>query len=178
MTREEDRLGAIGGVRFVAEAASLDDDDLLVVAGDNLFDFSLVDYVDFWREKEQASAVALYDVGDLKLARKYGVAEVDGTDRVVAFVEKPEEPASTLVATAAYIYHRAHVPLVHRYLDEGNSADQPGRFIGWLHARAPVYGYRFEGEWRDIGDVEQLLEADNLIRGRVGLPRRAEYVLD
>src|SRR5262249_30285162 len=84
-----------------------------------------------------------------------------------------EEPASTLAATAAYIYHRAHLPLVERYLDEGNSADQPGRFIGWLHARAPVYGYRFEGEWRDIGDAEQLLEADNLMRGRVGLPRRA-----
>jgi glucose-1-phosphate thymidylyltransferase len=177
-TSEDDRLGAIGDVRFVADAVSLEGDDLLVVAGDNLFDFSLVDYVDFWQDKGEASAVALYDVGDPKLARKYGIAEVDGTDRVVAFVEKPEEPSSTLAATAAYIYHRAHLPLVERYLDEGNSADQPGRFIGWLHTRAPVYGYRFEGEWRDIGDAEQLLEADNLMRGRVGLPQRAEYALD
>ena len=173
-TSEEDRLGAIGDVRFVG----LDADDLLVIAGDNLFDFSLVHYVEFARSKGEASAVALYDVGDLDLARKYGIAEVDPESRILSFVEKPDEPASTLAATAAYIYHREHVPLVERYLEEGNSPDQPGRFIAWLHQRVPVYGYRFEGDWRDIGDSVQLLEADNLMRQRTGLPTRSEYDLD
>jgi glucose-1-phosphate thymidylyltransferase len=176
-TSEDDRLGAVGDVRFVAEAAGLEGDDLLVVAGDNLFDFSLADFVEFCRERGEASAVALYDVGNFELARKYGIAEVDGNDRVVAFVEKPDEPASTLAATATYLYHRAHLPLVERYLGEGNSADQPGRFIAWLHARAPVYGYRFEGDWRDIGDAEQLLEADNLMRRRLALPERRSYTV-
>jgi glucose-1-phosphate thymidylyltransferase len=64
---------------------------------------------------------------------------------------------------------------VERYLEEGNSPDQPGRFVAWLVPRAPVYGYRFEGEWRDIGDAEQLLEADNRLRGGAGLPLRNSY---
>src|SRR5439155_17602739 len=110
---------------------------------DNLFDFSLARYVDFWRGKGEASAVAVHDVGDRELARSYGIVELDADDRVVTFLEKPEDPPSTLAATAAYVYHREHVPLVERYLAEGNSPDAPGRFLGWLHTRAPVYGYRF-----------------------------------
>jgi glucose-1-phosphate thymidylyltransferase len=173
-TTNDDRLGAIGDVRFVVERAGIDD-DLLVIAGDNLFDFQLSRFVEFWRGKGEASAVALYDVGDRELVKRFGVVDVDTGDRITAFVEKPDDPPSTLAATASYIYHRAHVPLVERYLAEGNSPDQPGRFIAWLHERVPVYGYRFEGEWFDIGDREQLLVADNRLRARNGLPQRAEY---
>ena len=155
-TSEDDRLGAIGDIAFVDLAG----DDLLVIAGDNLFDFSLRDYVEFWREKGRASAVALYDVGDVELARKYGIVELGEDERVVGFVEKPEKPPSTLAATATYLFHRDHVALVSRYLEEGNSPDQPGRFVAWLQAREPVFGHRFQGEWLDIGDHEQLREAD------------------
>jgi glucose-1-phosphate thymidylyltransferase len=155
-TSEDDRLGAIGDLAFVG----LGGHDLLVVAGDNLFNFSLRRFAEFWREKGRASAVALYDVGDPELARKYGIVELDAHDRVVGFLEKPEHPPSTLAATATYLFHRDHVTLVQRYLEEGNSPDQPGRFVAWLQAREPVYGYRFEGEWLDIGDYEQLREAD------------------
>jgi glucose-1-phosphate thymidylyltransferase len=153
---EDDRLGAIGDIAFV----DLGGDDLLVIAGDNLFDFSLRDLVGFWRAKGRASAVALYDVGDLGLARKYGIVELGEDDRIVGFLEKPEQPPSTLAATATYVFHRDHVALVSRYLEEGNSPDQPGRFVAWLQAHEPVYGYRFRGEWLDIGDREQLREAD------------------
>lgn len=177
-TGEDDRLGAIGDIGFVVEQADLADDDLLVVAGDNLFDYSLADYVRWWRGKGEASAVALYDVGDFELVKKYSSVELAADDRLVGFVEKPEHPETTLVATATYLFHRAHVPLVGRYLEEGNSPDQPGRFVAWLVPRAPVYGYRFEGEWRDIGDVEQLLEADNTLRERAGLPLRSSYSVD
>ncbi|MCW2977926.1 MAG: Nucleoside-diphosphate-sugar pyrophosphorylase [Actinomycetia bacterium] len=176
-TSEDDRLGAIGDIRFVIEQAGLEGDDLLVVAGDNLFDYSVADYVRWWRGKGEASAVALYDVGDFELVKKYSAVELDGDDRLVGFVEKPEHPETTLVATATYLFHRAHVPLVERYLEEGNSPDQPGRFVAWLVPRAPVHGYRFEGEWRDIGDAEQLLEADNRLRERGGLPLRDSYSL-
>jgi len=176
-TSNEDRLGAIGDVRFVLERIGTGD-DLLVVAGDNLFDYSLADYVAWWRGKGTATAVALHDVGDRELAKRYAVVEVDEDDRIVGFVEKPEEPRSTLCATATYVYHRAHVPLLERYLAEGNSPDQPGLFLAWLHEREPVYGYRFQGDWLDIGDRTQLLEADNRLRRRHGLPERAEYALD
>jgi glucose-1-phosphate thymidylyltransferase len=174
-TSEDDRLGAIGDIRFVIEQAGLEGDDLLVVAGDNLFDFSVGDYVRGWRSKGEASAVALYDVGDLELVKKYSAVELGGDDRLMGFVEKPEHPTSSLVATATYLFHRAHVPLVERYLDEGNSPDQPGRFVAWLVPQVPVYGYGFEGEWRDIGDADQLFEADNLLRERAGLPLRDAY---
>ena len=170
----EDRLGAIGDIAFVLGRVGTDD-DLLVVAGDNLFDFSLGAFAEFTAGKGVASAVAVYDCGDLELATQYGVVDVDGDDRVLDFQEKPAEPRSTLVATAAYLYHREHQPLVSRYLAEGNPPDQPGRLVAWLYEREPVYAFRFPGLWFDIGNPEQLLEADNHWRGRAGLPTRGSY---
>lgn len=170
----DDRLGAIGDIAFVLERTGADD-DLLVIAGDNLFDFPLSSLAAFWELKGKASAVALYDCGDLELATHYGVVEIDNDDRIVGFEEKPSEPASTLVATATYLYHREHVPLVGRYLDEGHAPDQPGRLVAWLYEREPVYGYRFDGDWYDIGSPDQLLEADNRWRARQGLGPRDEY---
>ena len=157
----------MGDVAFTLERAGIDD-DVLVVAGDNLFDYSLADFAAFWRSKGVASAVAVLDVGDLRLASQYGVVDVADDERITSFVEKPADPPSTLAATATYIYHREHVPLVERYLAEGNAPDQVGSFIAWLHSREPVYAYRFAGRWLDIGDKEQLLAADNQLRSRAG----------
>jgi glucose-1-phosphate thymidylyltransferase len=171
-TSNEDRLGAIGDIGFVGL-----DDDLLAIAGDNLFDFSLREYEEFWRARRRASCVAVHDVGDRELAKQYGIVETDGDGRIVGFVEKPDDPPSTLAATATYLFARNHVRLVDTYLAAGNPADQPGNFIGWLHEREPVYAYGFEGEWWDIGDREQLLVADNVMRSRRGLPERDEYSL-
>jgi glucose-1-phosphate thymidylyltransferase len=172
----EDRLGAVGDIAFTIDRAEIDD-DVIVIAGDNLFDYDLQDYVDFWRGKGIASAVAVRDVGDLRLASQYGVVELDG-DRVIAFEEKPADPTTTLCATATYIYHREHVPLVERFIAEGNAPDQSGSLIEWLRAREPVYGYRFTGAWLDIGDKEQLLAADNMLRRAQGLPERERYLLE
>jgi glucose-1-phosphate thymidylyltransferase len=168
-TSNEDRLGAIGDIRFVGL-----DDDLLVIAGDNLFDYSLADYERYWREKG-GSCIAVLDVKDRELAKQYGIVDVDDDDRVTNFVEKPEHPPTTLCATATYLYRREHARLVDAYLEEGNPPDQPGNFVAWLHKREPVYAYRFPGEWYDIGDAGQLLEADNRMRRREGLPERSEY---
>ena len=175
---EDDRLGAIGDIGFVIDRAGLEGDGLIVIAGDNLFDYSLADVVDWWRGKGEASAVVLYDVGSFELIRQYSNVELDEDERLVSFVEKPEAATTTLAATAAYFYHRAHVPLVRRYLDEGNPPDQPGRLVAWLVPRVPVYGYTAAGEWRDIGDAEQLLDADNHLRTVAGLPTRSSYSLD
>jgi glucose-1-phosphate thymidylyltransferase len=175
-TSGDDRLGAIGDLRLVLERAGIDD-DWLVVAGDNLFDYSLGDYVRWWRTKGVASAVALYEHPELELVKQYGVVGLDEHERVVSFIEKPPDPVSNLAATACYIFHREHLKLVATYLDEGNVPDQPGRFVEWLHRRAPVYGYRFAGEWLDIGDRAQLLEADNRARTRAGLSPRDTYAV-
>jgi glucose-1-phosphate thymidylyltransferase len=165
----EDRLGAIGDIHFVGL-----DDDLLAIAGDNLFDYSLADYESYWRAKG-GSCVAVLDVKDPELAKKYGIVDVDEDDRITNFVEKPEHPPTTLCATATYLYTREHARLIETYLAEGNPPDQPGNYVAWLHRRAPVFAYRFEGEWYDIGDRDQLLEADNRMRRRHDLPERAEY---
>jgi glucose-1-phosphate thymidylyltransferase len=173
----DNRLGAIGDVAFVVDREGWDGEDLLVIAGDNLFDFSLAAYVDFWRSKD-GSAIAVYDHPDRQLVSEYSVVELDHDDRVVGFEEKPERPASNLISIATYLYHRAHIALLRAYLAEGNPPDQPGHFIAWLYTRAPVYGYRFSGEWLDIGNRSQLLEADNRYRRRAGLPERDQYVVN
>jgi glucose-1-phosphate thymidylyltransferase len=174
----EDRLGAIGDVRFVLEQGRLEGEDLLVVAGDNLFDFDLRELVSFWRSRGRETVVGAHDVGDLELMRQYSMLELDEDDRVTFLEEKPEEPSSTFAGIAVYLFRAEHVALVRDYLAEGNSPDQPGRFVVWLYPRVPVYGYRFPGEWLDIGNREQLLDADNRMRERHGLPRRDEYTLE
>lgn len=177
-TSNEDRLGAVGDLQLVIEEARLDD-ELLVLAGDNLFEFSLPRFVEWWRAKSQpSSAVPLHDVGDLELATHYGIADTDAEDRIVRFVEKPSDPASTLASTLVYLLPPEHVSLVGTYLDEGQSPDNAGSFLGWLAQREPVYGYRFDGAWYDIGDLAQLLEADNRQRRLAGLPERESYSLD
>jgi glucose-1-phosphate thymidylyltransferase len=173
----DDRLGAIGDIAFTLDRTRIEGDHLLAVAGDNLFDYALPELVEFWRGKGAASAVAVHDVGLLDLARQYGIVDVDEGWRLRGFVEKPEQPPSTLAATATYLFHREHVPLVRDYLRAGNSPDQPGRFVAWLQEREPVYAYVFDGEWFDIGDPSQLLVADNHMRAQVGLPARREYAL-
>jgi len=177
----EDRLGALGDIAFAIRLGGLDDDDLLVIAADNLFEFSLRAYVDFWRAKGEsdgargASAIAVHQLADPSLASLYGVVELDGDDRVVWIEEKPAAPRSDLVSTATYLFSRRHVALLDTYLAAGNPPDPPGAFLVWLHEREPVYGYRFSEEWLDIGDPAQLLEADNRYRARAGLPTREVY---
>jgi glucose-1-phosphate thymidylyltransferase len=173
-TSNDDRLGAIGDMLFVVDRIGADD-DLLVIAGDNLFDFQLSDLVAYWQTKGVASAVALRDVGSLDLARQYGIVGLDGDGRIRSFIEKPPEPASTLAATATYLYHREHVGLIRTYVETEANADQPGRLVAWLHEREPVYGWVFTEDWYDIGDQDQLLAADNRLRAAAGLPTRDVY---
>jgi glucose-1-phosphate thymidylyltransferase len=178
-TSNEDRLGAVGDLGLVIDAAGLEKDELLVLAGDNLFELSLPRFVAWWRAKPRpASAVPLHDVGDLELARNYGIADTDADGRVVRFVEKPSDPPSTLASTLIYLVPPEHVRLVRTYLGEGQSPDNAGSFLGWLAEREAVYGYRFDGTWYDIGDHAQLLEADNRLRRLAGLPERESYSLD
>ena len=175
-TSNEDRLGAIGDIAFAIERGGLEGEDLLIVAGDNLIGYSLADFVSFWRGKD-GSALAVREPEDPALLKQYGVVELDDEDLVIGLEEKPAEPKSNLAATASYLYRGEHLGFLPRYLEEGNSPDAPGNFMVWLHTREPVYGYRAVGEWHDIGDLGQLLAADNMLREKAGLPTRSEYSL-
>ena len=149
-----------------------------MIAGDNLFDFSLDEFAAFWRSKGTASAVAVRDVGSLELASHYGIVALGDDGRILDFEEKPADPPSTLAATATYLFHREHARLIKTYLDGEHGADQPGRFVGWLQRHEPVYGWVFDTTWYDIGNHEQLLEADNRLRAAAGLPMRERYTPD
>jgi glucose-1-phosphate thymidylyltransferase len=174
----EERLGAIGDIALAVRQGNLGEGGLLVIAADNLFDFSLADYIAFWRGKGGGSALAVQELADTSLARLYGIVELGADDRIVGMEEKPEHPRSNLASTATYLLSEAHVELLDRYLEDGNAPDPPGRFLMWLAERESVYGFRFGEQWLDIGDPAQLLEADNAYRRRVGLPERERYSVD
>ncbi len=157
---DNDKLGAIGDIDFTAKQADLSA-GLLVVAGDNLFDFGLYDFVKFAREKEDGSGVGLYKIEDRELVKKYSVVTLDKENRIIDFEEKPENPQTSLVAICLYYFPHNHLKLIDKYLKEGNSPDAPGHYIGWLHKEKKVYGYPFEGAWYDIGDIRSYEQADS-----------------
>jgi glucose-1-phosphate thymidylyltransferase len=155
---EQTKLGAIGDLALTIRQAGIDD-DLLVLAGDNLFSESLAPFGRFAREKG-APVLGVYDVGDLEAIRRYNAIELDGDDRLTFFEEKPEQPRSTLTGIALYFYPRESLGLVRDYLEAGNNPDQPGRLVQWLYPRTSVYAWRVPGQWYDIGSAETLAEAD------------------
>jgi len=156
-TNEEDeKFGVVGALAQLVEREGVDD-DLLVIAGDNLISFAVSDFVDFF-EARDGSTLAAYDVGSRERATSYGVVELDG-DRVVDVQEKPDEPRSSLVSIACYAFAEETVPLLHEYLADGNNPDEPGWFVQWLHDRQPVYAFSFEEAWFDIGTPESYLDA-------------------
>ena len=161
---DDSRLGAIGDLDLTIREAELED-DLLVLAGDNLFSESIAPFPVFALEKG-GSALGVYDVGDLDTIRRYSVIELDGDDRVTRLEEKPERPRSTLAGIALYFYPRSALPFVREYLEDGNNPDQPGRLVQWLYPRTPVYGWRVPGRWFDVGSKETLAEADQAFTGR------------
>src|SRR5438876_4150588 len=163
-TDDTNKLGAIGDLHLVITREKVDD-DLVVVAGDNLFSESLGAYGGFCRSK-RAPVLGIYDVGSLEQAKKYGVVDLDGEGRIVRFEEKPKQPASTLIGIALYYYPKNVVPLIKQYITEANNPDQPGRLVQWLYPRTPVYTWTVPGLWYDIGSKETLEEANRIFARR------------
>jgi glucose-1-phosphate thymidylyltransferase len=159
-TDDSNKLGAIGDLNLVLEREALDD-DLIVVAGDNLFSNSLEAFGEFCRRVNKP-VLGTYDVGSLEQARKYGVVEVDPSGKLTAFVEKPPAAASTHIGIALYFYPKAVLPQIRQYVAEGNNPDQPGRLIQWLYPRTPVFTWAVPGIWYDIGSKETLEEANRI----------------
>ncbi|HMP83546.1 MAG TPA: nucleotidyltransferase family protein [Verrucomicrobiota bacterium] len=163
-TDDTNKLGAIGDIHHVLDKEKVDD-DIIVVAGDNLFSEKLAAFGKICREKN-APVLALYDVGDLEQIKKYNSISVDAGGRITFFEEKPKNPTSTLTGIALYYYPRQTLPLIRQYIAEGNNPDQPGRLVQWLYPRTPVYTWRVPGIWFDIGSKETLEEANKIFAGR------------
>jgi glucose-1-phosphate thymidylyltransferase len=159
-TDDSNKLGAIGDIHHVIKTQNVAD-DLVVVAGDNLFDQPLTDFGRFCRKKN-APTLAVYDVGNLEEIKKYNAISIDASGKITFFEEKPKNPTSTLTGIALYFYPRHTLPLIKQYIAEGNNPDQPGRLIQWLYPRTPVYTWRVPGLWYDIGSKETLEEANKI----------------
>jgi len=159
-TDDTNKLGAIGDLHLVIQQQNIND-DLIVVAGDNLFSQPLAEFGRFCREKN-APVLGVYDVGSLDQAKKYGVVALDKTGKLSQFIEKPAQPASTLIGIALYYYPKTVLPLISQYMAEGNNPDQPGRLIQWLYPKVPVYTWTVPGLWYDIGSKETLEEANRI----------------
>jgi glucose-1-phosphate thymidylyltransferase len=159
-TSNDDRLGAIGDIGFVVAERGIED-DLVVVAGDNLFAEDVSGFARYGREVG-APVIAVHDIGDLSAMREYNQIEIDSEGRIVFFEEKPAQARTTLAGVALYYYPAHALPLVGQYLEDGNNPDQPGRLIQWLYPRTAVYTWRLPGEWYDIGSAETLQEADRI----------------
>jgi glucose-1-phosphate thymidylyltransferase len=163
-TSNDDRLGAIGDIGFVLDELGLDE-DLVVVAGDNLFGEDVSGFA-VYGQQVGAPVLAIHDIEDLGMMREYNQIEVDEGGRIVFMEEKPENARTTLAGVALYFYPRTALPLIGQYLAEGNNPDQPGRLPEWLYHRTPVYTWQIPGDWYDIGSAETLAEADTVFSQR------------
>ncbi|QLH84634.1 sugar phosphate nucleotidyltransferase [Halosimplex pelagicum] len=154
-TGEDEKFGVVGALGQLVDREGIDD-DLFVIAGDNLISFDVSDFIDAY-EDNGATTLAAYDVGSREKAKSYGLVTLDGNE-VVDFQEKPSDPASTLVSIACYVFPADQVRF-EEYLADGNNPDEPGWFIQWLVDNDEVYAYTFDDAWFDIGTPESYLEA-------------------
>jgi glucose-1-phosphate thymidylyltransferase len=159
-TDETNKLGAIGDLHLVLTRERIDD-DLIVVAADNLFNRTLEGFGQYCRQV-QAPVLAVYDVGDLESIKKYNAITLDADRRIAFFEEKPKQPTSTVTGIALYYYPKHVLPLIRQYVAEGNNPDQPGRLVQWLYPRVPFYTWPVPGLWFDIGSKETLEEANRI----------------
>lgn len=150
-TSDDNRLGSMGDLVFAIKAEKVED-DLLVLGSDNLFEDGLAGLVEFARKKG-APTLGTYELPDRALATQYGVLSADAQQRITKFEEKPAQPESALISTAAYFFPRKAVGGVLEYVSSQTATDKLGSFISWLVTREPVYAYRFHGSWFDIGDI-------------------------
>ena len=156
---ENDKLGSIGALNFLINDFGLKD-DLLIIGGDNLFDFDLKDLIVFYRAKKK-SVVFLYDMKEkARVKGKYGVLEIDSNFKIINSEEKPEDPKSSLISTACYIFSKEDLALLTDYLASGNNPDAIGFFLSWLCKRSDLYGLVHSGLWFDIGSFEEYERAN------------------
>lgn len=159
-TSNDNRLGAIGDLKYVIDLEKIDD-EILVMASDNIFGFSLNDFVADYRKKN-ADMICAHTIENKDELHSMGVVELDKDGKVMGFEEKPENPKSDLGVPPFYLYRKETIPMVERYLKEGNNPDAPGHFVPWLIGHNDVYAYVFDATRIDIGTPESYYEACEL----------------
>jgi len=160
-TANENRLGALKDIMFALEKENINE-DTLILAGDNLFEFSLKEFYDYYKEKKTSITVA-YDTKDIEIVRnRHGVVILDDNNKIVDFQEKPAEPKSTIKSIACYILTKEAIKLLEQYIKEGNNTDAPGFFLEWLSKKTDIYAFLISKPVYDIGNMENYKKADEI----------------
>ena len=148
----ETRLGAVKDIQFAIDALDLDD-DMLVIAGDNVLDFSLTKFISYAKMKGTSGIMRYYEPEEKKLY-KTGVVTVDENDLVLKMTEKSPAPATHWCCPPFYYYTKADAKLVQSGIDAGCGTDAPGSYIAWLCTQRPVCAMEMPGSRSDIGNLE------------------------
>ncbi len=148
----ETRLGAVKDILLAAEKTGFKD-DALVIAGDNLLDFSLNEFL-FYAEKKNATSVMRYYESDKKRLVKSGVLEIGKDDRVLKMWEKPSEPVSEWCCPPFYFYKKEDLKKIPDAIKSGCGTDAPGSLISFMCLNSTVYAMEMPGKRYDIGDME------------------------
>lgn len=159
----ETRLGAVKDIQFAIEKLGLDD-DMLVIAGDNLLDFSLTRFIAYAKEK-QASCIMRYHEADEEKLLKCGVVTIDETDKILRMTEKSPTPETHWCTPPFYYYTKADARLVEKGIAAGCGTDAPGSYIAWLCTQTPVYAMEMPGNRYDIGNLESYKKVQTTYTG-------------
>ena len=159
----ETRLGAVKDIQFAIDTLKLDA-DMLVIAGDNVLDFSLTRFVAYAKQKETSCILRYYEP-DGKRLLKSGVVTVDETDRVLKMTEKSPTPESNWCCPPFYYYTREDARLVAKGIEAGCGTDAPGSYIAWLCTQSAVRAMEMPGSRYDIGNLESYEQVQKTYRG-------------
>ena len=159
----ETRLGAVCDIQFAIDRLHLDD-DMLVLAGDNVLDFSLRRFIDYARRKQTSCIMRYYEPDDARLL-KCGVVTVEADDRVNRMTEKSPTPETHWVCPPFYYYTRADARLLPQGILAGCGTDAPGSYIAWLCQQTAVHAMEMPGRRFDIGNLESYERVKREYRG-------------
>lgn len=148
----ETRLGAVKDIQFAIEKLNLDD-EMLVIAGDNVLDFSLCRFIEYCKSKGTSCIMRYFEKDEKKLT-KCGIVTVDGSDKILSMVEKPETPPSNWCCPPFYFYTKDDAKLVKKGIESGCGTDAPGSYIAWLCTQTEVHAMEMPGSRYDIGNLE------------------------
>ena len=159
----ETRLGAVKDVQFAIEKLKLDS-DLLVIAGDNLLDFSLNSFIDYAKAKQTSCIMRYYEPNDEK-HKKCGVVTIDENDLILNMTEKSPTPATHWCCPPFYYYTREDSRRVADGIAAGCGTDAPGSYIAWLCTVTPVHAMEMPGSRYDIGNLQSYETAKQSYKG-------------
>ena len=151
-TDNDHRLGAVKDIQFALDELNLAE-DLLVIAGDNVLDFSLAGFLQFAKDKG-TSCVMCHEERELKKQRKTAIITKNADDLILTYEEKPQDPKGNLAVPPFYFFRVADAKLIPDAIADDCNTDAPGSFVAWLCKHVPVHAWDMPGKRYDIGDAK------------------------